>query len=137
MLYNPEKGRRIKEAYNYITWIDSLLKKENFNLRQCLFGKHLLSSDLRHPVAFAEHEKSALIPSFHLPQYLWIASGRKNGVSNRDVMSVLRNRRVLLFPNLGATDYWNSKMEMIRSLRGFSLRFYGKKRNKRRTGCVL
>lgn len=31
-------------------------------------------------------------------------------------MSVLRNRRVLLFPDLGATDYWNSKMEMIRSL---------------------
>ena len=31
-------------------------------------------------------------------------------------MSVLRNRRVLLFPDLGATDYWNSKMEMIRNL---------------------
>ena len=24
-------------------------------------------------------------------------------------MSVLRNRRVLLFPDLGATDYWNSE----------------------------
>ena len=42
--------------------------------------------------------------------------GRKERGINRDTMSVLRNRRVLLFPDLGATDYWNSKMEMIRSL---------------------
>ena len=44
MLYNPENGRRIKEPHNYITWVHSLLKKENFNLRQCLFSEHLLSS---------------------------------------------------------------------------------------------
>ena len=105
MLYNPENGRRIKEPYNYITWVHSLLKKENFNLRQCLFGEHLLSSDQQRPVALVESEKSALISSFYLPQYLWIASGGKNGAFNRDAMSVLRNRRVLLFPDLGATDY--------------------------------
>ena len=116
MLYNPENGRRIKEPHNYITWVHSILKKENFNLRQCLFGEHLLSSDQQRPVALVESEKSALISSFYLPQYLWIASGGKNGAFNRDAMSVLRNRRVLLFPDLGATDYWNSKMEMIRSL---------------------
>ena len=116
MLYNPENGRRIKEPHNYITWVHSLLKKENFNLRQCLFGEHLLTSDQQRPVALVESEKSALISSFYLPQYLWIASGGKNGAFNRDAMSVLRNRRILLFPDLGATDYWNSKMEMIRSL---------------------
>lgn len=116
MLYNPENGRRVKEPHNYITWVHSLLKKENFNLRQCLFGEHLLASDQQRPVALVESEKSALISSFYLPQYLWIASGGKNGAFNRDAMSILRNRRVLLFPDLGATDYWNSKMEMIRSL---------------------
>ena len=116
MLYNPESGRRIKEPHNDITWVHSLLKKENFNLRQCLFGEHLLSYDQQRPVALVESEKSALISSFYLPQYLRIASGGKNGAFNRDAMSVLRNRRVLFFPDLGATDYWNSKMEMIRSL---------------------
>ena len=73
MLYNPENGRRIKKPHNYITWVHSLLKKENFNLRQCLFGEHLLSSDQQRPVALVESEKSALISSFYLPQYLWIA----------------------------------------------------------------
>lgn len=83
MLYNSENGRRIKEPHNYITWVHSLLKKENFNLRQCLFGEHLLSSDQQRPIALVESEKSALISSFYLPQYLWIASGGKNGAFNR------------------------------------------------------
>ena len=84
MLYNPENGRRIKEPHNYITRVHSLLKKENFNLRQCLFGEHLLASDQQRPVALVESEKSALISSFYLPQYLWIASSGKNGAFNRD-----------------------------------------------------
>ena len=69
-----------------------------------MFGEHLLSSDQQRPVALVESEKSALISSFYLPQYLWIASGGKNEAFNRDAMSVLRNRRVLLFLNLGATE---------------------------------
>ena len=31
-------------------------------------------------------------------------------------MSVLKNRQVLLFPDLGATDYWRGKMEMMQRL---------------------
>ena len=82
MLYNPENGRRIKEPHNHITWAHSLLKKEKFHLRQCLFGEHLLSADSHQTVALVESEKSALIASHFLPQYLWIASGGKNGAFN-------------------------------------------------------
>ena len=116
MLYNPENGRRIKEPHNYITWVHSLLKKEKFNLKQSLFGEHLLPSDSHRTVALVESEKSALIASHFLPQYLWIATGGKNGAFNREAMSVLKNRQVLLFPDLGATDYWRSKMEMMQRL---------------------
>ena len=116
MLYNPENGRRIKEPHNYITWVHSLLKKEKFNLKQCLFGEHLLPSDSHRTVALVESEKSALIASHFLPQYLWLATGGKNGAFNREAMSVLRNRQVLLFPDLGATDYWRGKMEMMQRL---------------------
>lgn len=116
MLYNPENGRRIKEPHNYITWAHSLLKKEKFHLRQCLFGEHLLSADSHQTVALVESEKSALIASHFLPQYLWIATGGKNGAFNREAMSVLKNRQVLLFPDLGATDYWRGKMEMMQRL---------------------
>ena len=116
MLYNPENGRRMKEPHNHITWVHSLLKKEKFHLRQCLFGEHLLSADSHQTVALVESEKSALIASHFLPQYLWIATGGKNGAFNREAMSVLKNRQVLLFPDLGATDYWRGKMEMMQRL---------------------
>ena len=98
MLYDPENGRRIKEPHNYITWVHSLLKMEKFHLRQCLFGEHLLPSDSHRTVALVESEKSALIASYFLPQYLWIATGGKNGAFNREAMSVLKNRQVCSFP---------------------------------------
>ena len=54
MLYNHENGRRIKEPHNYITWVHSLLKKEKFHFRQCLFGEHRLPSDTHRTVALVE-----------------------------------------------------------------------------------
>ncbi len=42
MLYDSETGKRIKQPYNHITWAHSLLKQEDFNLKQCFFGEHLL-----------------------------------------------------------------------------------------------
>lgn len=116
MLYNPENGKRVKEPYNYITWVHSVLKRKDYNLSQCLFGEHLLPSCPNLPIALVESEKSVLIASIYLPQYLWIATGGKNGAFNQKAMSVLRNREVLLFPDLGATEQWKAKMEMMKSL---------------------
>ena len=38
--YNPSNGKRIKNNTN---WVHSVLKISNFNLKQCLFGEHLLN----------------------------------------------------------------------------------------------
>ena len=103
MLYNPTTGKRIKEPYNHVTWVHSVLHKDNYNLKQCFFGEHLLSEDKSRPVALVESEKTALIASYHLPQFLWIASGGKNGCFNANSLSVLAGRSVVLFPDLGAT----------------------------------
>ncbi len=43
MLYNSETGKRIKEPYNHVTWVHSVLHKGDYNLKQCFFGEHLLS----------------------------------------------------------------------------------------------
>lgn len=82
MLYNPETGKRIKESNNHVTWVHSVLHKEDYNLKQCFFGEHLLSEDKSRPVALVESEKTAIIASYYLPQFLWIASGGKNGCFN-------------------------------------------------------
>ena len=54
--------------------------------------KASLTSDTQRTVALVESEKSALIASFYLPQYLWIATGGKNGAFNKEAMNMLKNR---------------------------------------------
>ena len=115
MLYNSETGKRIKEPYNHVTWVHSVLHKDDYNLKQCFFGEHLLSEDKNRPVALVESEKTAIIASYYLPQFLWIASGGKNGCFNVNSLSVLAGRSVVLFPDLGATDYWQSKISLMKS----------------------
>ena len=115
MLYNPETGKRVKEPYNHVTWVHSVLHKGDYNLRQCFFGEHLLSENKCLPVALVESEKTALIASYYLPQFLWIASGGQNGRFNANDLSILAGRSVVLFPDLGATDYWQSKIGLMKS----------------------
>ena len=115
MLYNSETGKRVKEPYNHVTWVHSVLHKGDYNLKQCFFGEHLLSENKNRPVALVESEKTALIASYYLPQFLWIASGGKNGCFNANSLSVLAGRNVVLFPDLGATDYWQSKIRLMKS----------------------
>jgi len=110
MLYNPTTGKRIKDPHNHITWVHSIILKESFNLKQCFFGEHLLQEDNNKPVAIVESEKSALIASSYLPQYLWIASGGKNGCFRDENLSVLSGRNVVLFPDLGAIDDWSARI---------------------------
>lgn len=45
MLYNPTTGKRIKEPYNHVTWVHSVLHKGGYNLKQCFFGEHLLPKE--------------------------------------------------------------------------------------------
>lgn len=123
MLYNPETGNRIKEPYNHVTWVHSVLHKGDYNLKQCFFGEHLLAEDRSRPVALVESEKTALIASYYLPQFLWIASGGKNGCFNANNLSVLAGRSVVLFPDLEATDYWQSKIGLMKSY-GIKVRMF-------------
>lgn len=90
MLYYPETGKRVKEPYNHISWVHSLIPHKDFNLCQCFFGEHLINKDKTKPIALVESEKTALIASYYLPQFLWIASGGKNGCFNTKSLSVLK-----------------------------------------------
>lgn len=116
MLYNPDTGKRVKEPYNHVSWVHSLIPHKEYNLSQCFFGEHLIYEDRTKPIALVESEKTALITSYYLPQFLWIASGGKNGCFNTKSLSVLRNRDVVLFPDLGATAAWKEKLSLMKAL---------------------
>lgn len=113
MLYNSSDGHRVKEPHSYVSWVHSELKLENFNMKQCLFGEHLLLQYPSKPVAIVESEKSALIASYFMPDFIWLATGGIQGCFKEKVIKVLKKRSVMLCPDLGAFDVWNSKSPML------------------------
>lgn len=116
MLYDAETGKRVKEPFNHVTWVHSLLRLPDFNLRQCFFGEHLLPMNRGKPVAIVESEKTALVAAYYLTEYVWLASGGKHGCFNSDALRVLKGHQVILYPDIGATDQWRQKLTQLRNL---------------------
>lgn len=113
MCYNAETGHRVKEPKAFVSWAHSELKLRDFHLKQCLFGEHLLKNSTSSLVMLVESEKTAVIMSHFIPDYLWLATGGKNGCFNSEAMQVLKNREVTLIPDLGATEQWKEKSELL------------------------
>jgi len=120
MQYNPETGKR-----QWIDWIHNRMIKQkllssDFNLKQCFFGEHLLRLNSSSTVAIVESEKTAIIASAFMPDYIWIAAGQLQGL-NIDKCSVLVGRKVILFPDLSekkekqktAFELWSEKATQI------------------------
>ncbi len=111
MQYNSVTGRRVKEPFNHIQWVHKVLKIEEFRLKQCLFGEHLLKGNNK-PVAIVESEKTAIISSVHFPKFNWLAVGSITNLTI-DRCKVLLNRDTYLFPDLQAFDKWNLKAKEL------------------------
>ena len=107
MLYDAGIGKRIKKPFNHIHWVHSLLKIDNYELEQCFFGEHLLKDKIK-PIAIVESEKSAIICSVFLPNFIWLAVGSLTNL-NKSKCEVLNGRNVVLFPDLNGFDKWSVK----------------------------
>ncbi len=112
MYYNAETGHRVKEPQAFVSWAHSELKLQDFHLKQCLFGEHLLKNSVS-PVMLVESEKTAIVMSHFIPDYIWLATGGKNGCFNCGAMQVLKGREVTLIPDLGATELWKEKSALL------------------------
>jgi hypothetical protein len=117
MLYSPTTGKRVKEPFNHITWVHKALKQSEFELKQCLFGEHLLQ-DKTKPVAIVESEKTAIIASVYLPQFIWLAVGSLTNLT-AEKCSVLKGRKVLLYPDLNGFEKWSSKAKELSHIATF------------------
>jgi len=130
MQYDPATGKRVHNASGAIDWVHNKLKRagtvpQDFNLRQCYFGEHLLSSQPDSTIAIVESEKTAVIASVLMPQYIWIAAGNINGLT-LDKSSALKGRSVILFPDLSkelptrptAFVQWSRRAAEIRRVYG-------------------
>lgn len=104
-------GHRDKSDNFPVTWahkhpkLKHLFKGEE--LKQCLFGEHLLAKYPDKPVALVESEKTAVIMSRIYPDILWLATGGSQGIKSDERLAPLHGRKVLLVPDNG--QYWNWK----------------------------
>lgn len=102
-----DNGKRKKTPYPCITWVHSFLE-EDFQLKQCFFGEHLIVEDKK--IAVVESEKTALIMACVKPQYVWIASTQLHGLSD-DKLQVLKDCKTTFFPDKGAFKIWQEKIK--------------------------
>ena len=116
MQYDPSTGHRIKDPNKpgRINWLHSTLKRRNqlpkdWQLTQCLFGEHLLPQHQDKTVALVESEKTAIICSAMMPQYLWLATGGKSGLTS-ERLSSLKGRKIIVFPDIDAFKDWQQKI---------------------------
>ena len=116
MQYNPATGHRIKDPDKpgRINWLHSILKRKkqlppDWQLTQCLFGEHLLPQHHDKTVALVESEKTAIICSAMMPQYLWLATGGKSGLTP-ERLSSLKGRKIIVFPDIDAFKDWQQKI---------------------------
>ncbi|MDD3688386.1 MAG: DUF6371 domain-containing protein [Bacteroidales bacterium] len=117
MLYDKNTGNRIKNVSGAFSWIHAKFKISDFTLKQCLFGEHLLSyqENKRKIVAIVESEKTAIIASVYFPNMIWLATG---GIHNLQVekFKVLKNRKIILYPDLNAFVKWSEKAMGLKSI---------------------
>lgn len=104
MEYNPETGKRVKDetGKSAINWVH----KKPFNLKQCLFGLHLMKENPEKPVGIVESEKTAVLMSINEPRIIWMACGSLNGFK-LEYLAPLRLRKIIGFPDKGCFDIWN------------------------------
>ncbi len=118
--YDADTLKRLKQWPNgrerTPQWAHTKLRGTGYQLRQCLFGQHLLALDRKRPVAIVEAEKTAVVCAVYLPAYLWLATGGCGAPQFKqpDVVAALRGREVLLFPDTGTIDKWETYAQELR-----------------------
>ena len=107
MAYNSQNGKRIKQPYSHIAWLHTEIA--DFNLKQCLFGEHLLAGN-SDTVCIVESEKTAIIMAIQEPDYIWLATGGLCNL-NKNAIKSLGLRKIILFPDAGCADKWTEKAQ--------------------------
>ena len=112
------KRRKNKDGKPLINWVHSILEIPNYNLKQCLFGLHLLNETTKQ-VAIVESEKTALIMSIEFPQYTWMSTGSLRGFKY-EYLAPLKEKDIIAFPDKGGYVQWQKTAEILNE-KGFEI----------------
>ena len=57
-----------------------------------------------------------VFPTHFISDFIWLVTGGMHGCLNKNAIKVLGGRDIILFPDLGATDKWKSKIPLLQSV---------------------
>lgn len=123
-------GHRIKRINgDAIDWLHSRYKRaqsmKDYNMTQCLFGEHLLTTRPHDIVCLTEGEKTAVICAMVFPQFVWVSCGGK-GMFSAERCKALTGCNVIVYADAEATEEWREKMKNINYCRSIRLSDWAK-----------
>lgn len=113
MKYDSLTGKRLQNSslFTNATWVHKVMKEHCYNLKQCLFGLHLLAGNKK-PIAIVESEKTAFIMSLIDDTRLWLATGGKSNFKY-DILKCLKGLQIKAYPDNGEFEIWKSKANAL------------------------
>ncbi|WP_282786720.1 DUF6371 domain-containing protein [Flavobacterium croceum] len=135
ILFDENTGKRVKNPFPHINWVHKKINKDKFNLKQCLFGLHLnktgVATSLQKPIAIplqyhcntiaiVESEKTAIIMSLFIPEYLWMATGSKQNLKLQ-LLEPIKKENIVVYPDKGEFEDWNKKVIELQK-QGFKIK---------------
>ncbi|SHI71256.1 DUF6371 domain-containing protein [Flavobacterium terrae] len=124
ILFDENTGKRVKIPFPHINWVHKKINKDKFNLKQCLFGLHLVKTRvanlLQTSIAIVESEKTAIIMSLFIPEYLWMATGSKQNLKLQ-LLEPIKKENIVVYPDKGEFADWNKKVIELQK-QGFKIK---------------
>jgi hypothetical protein len=103
--FNPATGKRLKGEYDTSSLVRKLKLKKDFQYEQIFFGEHLLPKFSNKPIGIVEAEKTAIIASLCLPEFVWLGCNSKSWIKV-ERLQPLKNRQIILYPDADGFSLW-------------------------------
>ena len=126
MHYDEWSGKRLKQEGS-IGWVHAIMRREGelpkeWELKQCLYGEHLLKEYPDKIVAVVEAYKTAHVGAILMPDMVWLATDSLQGLT-AERLAPLKGRMVLFYPDEGkGFQLWQERLPQIAQEVGFTYR---------------
>ncbi len=100
--FDHSTGKRLKSEFDTSSLSAKL--KLGRNYKQSFFGEHLLENSDK-PIAVVESEKTAVIASICLPQFIWLATGSKQSLKPEKIAQI-GQKEIILYPDADGFELW-------------------------------
>lgn len=129
MMRYKEDGHRNKDARYNFDFVHSCLFRdrrieeyddEKQEVKQCLYGLHLLNTYPDATIGVVESEKSALLMAIaygNLDKMIWMATGGLENISTAKLLPLMnQGRRIIFYPDRDGVKAWREKVKNLRYL---------------------